>query len=378
MRRISIFLMLATLGFGSPPLQAEILWEGDFHAFRYGVEKNRGIFIYEPQEYFSPSGDIVVLHHNPPISSALYDAEAFGDLVEFPDPVPGEVRIRAMAKGPAGGVSPPHGLRVHAFAEILPFGLNADHGVDIEQSVVCWVTRRFVVGSDGEYRVEATLGGEIDFMDFDSGISFQGAHSVAGTVELLENPDGLQATRTIAFLSLDEAVRDHGTDIRLSANATYQLKVVLAIGTSLVNFDYSLGSVSVLPEGNYKVGERETPMLLGAIIYDASQDMDGDGIPDALDNCPFHYNPDQADMDGDGVGDVCDNCPTVFNPDQADWDGSGIGDRCDLKLPDAIAILQVLSGLEPAGADLPADVSGDGRLSLEDVIYSLQNAAGLR
>ncbi len=34
-------------------------------------------------------------------------------------------------------------------------------------------------------------------------------------------------------------------------------------------------------------------------------DLDGDGVPDAQDNCPF-YNPDQADSNGDGLGDVCD------------------------------------------------------------------------
>jgi hypothetical protein len=38
-------------------------------------------------------------------------------------------------------------------------------------------------------------------------------------------------------------------------------------------------------------------------------DTDGDGIPDAEDNCPTDYNPAQTDSDGDGIGDACDSTP---------------------------------------------------------------------
>lgn len=94
-------------------------------------------------------------------------------------------------------------------------------------------------------------------------------------------------------------------------------------------------------------------------------DKDGDGLPDAQDNCPLIFNPirpmdngAQADSDKDGVGDVCDpcplaagtsgcsvappsdedgdglkdwqdNCPYNANADQADTDGDGRGDVCD-------------------------------------------------
>ncbi len=57
----------------------------------------------------------------------------------------------------------------------------------------------------------------------------------------------------------------------------------------------------------------------GAVLATASRtvhvgpDTDGDGVSDASDNCPNHFNADQSNIDGDGKGDVCDS----------DMDGDG-------------------------------------------------------
>ena len=75
-------------------------------------------------------------------------------------------------------------------------------------------------------------------------------------------------------------------------------------------------------------------------------DFDGDGVPDAVDNCPHGANPGQQDVDDDGVGDFCDNCLTTPNFNQRDTDGDGFGDACDVC---------------PATPGPQIDVDGDGR-----------------
>ena len=38
-----------------------------------------------------------------------------------------------------------------------------------------------------------------------------------------------------------------------------------------------------------------------------SFELDNDGLPDAIDNCPSVNNPEQIDTDRDGLGDACDD-----------------------------------------------------------------------
>jgi hypothetical protein len=50
---------------------------------------------------------------------------------------------------------------------------------------------------------------------------------------------------------------------------------------------------------------------LGDTPFPTCEDVDGDGVPNGLDNCPDDENPEQADTDENGVGDACDVPPAV-------------------------------------------------------------------
>ena len=63
--------------------------------------------------------------------------------------------------------------------------------------------------------------------------------------------------------------------------------------------------------------------------YQSADDYDDDGIEDPSDNCMRDYNPQQLDSDADTIGDMCDNCIGTWNLYQDDADGDGYGDACD-------------------------------------------------
>lgn len=94
--------------------------------------------------------------------------------------------------------------------------------------------------------------------------------------------------------------------------------------------DWVLTSVAALNNAGkiVGIGEHAGQRAVYLMTPDPT-DTDGDGIDDAVDNCPNDANEDQADPDRDSLGDLCDNCRSIPNAHQSDIDGDGVGDECD-------------------------------------------------
>ena len=75
-------------------------------------------------------------------------------------------------------------------------------------------------------------------------------------------------------------------------------------GPSLLGAD-STAPCDIWAGGRQLVGDKLTTLTV-RLTPDASADSDGDGIPDAADNCTLIANPDQRDTNGDGYGNLCD------------------------------------------------------------------------
>jgi hypothetical protein len=110
---------------------------------------------------------------------------------------------------------------------------------------------------------------------------------------------------------------------------------------------------------------------------DGAADDDNDGVQNCADGCP--QDPQKSDpgacgcgapendLDGDRIPDCIDNCTALWNPTQADCDLDGLGDVCEL----AAGSTDINGNDIPDSCECAADLFVDGQVNGADLGIAL-------
>lgn len=161
--------------------------------------------------------------------------------------------------------------------------------------------------------------------------------------------------------------------------------IVSAVSTTALAASAS-GHNAVRAWGSNGQGQRNTPTDLGrctavaagvshtlAITVPLLPDSDGDGIPDATDNCPTLSNPLQADCDANGIGATCQPASNYINSNSIPGYCECIADLFVDQQVNGADLGALLSQWGRATAATVRDLNRDGVVNGADLGYLLAN-----
>jgi hypothetical protein len=261
---------------------------------------------------------------------------ATGDTSEFSVPVPAQEPRLVIDLDP--GVTPPSSAAAgSAGIVVLPLRVRAQ-GASI-------AVASLAITASGSLNDAAHVTSAELRRDFD------GDGVVSGGDAVLSGPT--------AFASNDGSLA-FGLDAVIASGETERWLVVYALSGAApagANFSARVAAPSdVVAELALGTGTPVTaqglPVAGPAITVTGAADRDGDGIPDATDNCPYFANSNQLDTAGTGRGNAC-RC--------GDQNGDGRVDVLDL-----VAINVAI--FNPQQVTALCDANNDGLCNVLDVI----------
>lgn len=151
------------------------------------------------------------------------------------------------------------------------------------------------------------------------------ASPVNGLSSLLVNFSDLSSSTNSSILLWSWDFNNDGITDSTEQNPSFLYSQVGIYSVRLTVTDSSGAVNTILKEGYVAAGD--------------TTDIDGDNIPDALDDCPNTYNPQQKDLDGNRIGDACQG--SIFLLDQAtSITGMKSATVADVNLVDQTALMK--------------------------------------
>lgn len=157
-----------------------------------------------------------------------------------------------------------------------------------------------------------------DSIDGNESVALTAGGSATATIKLVANGVGEQGCDIdpgeSLVLAFDAPAGVSVPNLTLTDCTTY--RITISAGTDAVSGTITariIGNTTGTSDATYH-NNVEIPVTVtgsGAtppppLVVTPPPDADGDGVPDASDNCVDVVNPDQADADGDGKGNACD------------------------------------------------------------------------
>jgi uncharacterized repeat protein (TIGR01451 family) len=158
----------------------------------------------------------------------------------------------------------------------------------------------------------------------------------------------------------DPVPGDYTIETKGTGTGPYTIKTFGAnLGTGAITRATFTGSATPGSASSHGAGLSSDGVVTNG---DPLADTDGDGVPDATDNCSAVENPGQADTDGDGIGDACDAPIDLTPPDIIGFRSPDPNNHDWNQTPVTITFQcsDVLSGLAAGSPPAPIVLSTNG------------------